>query len=340
MPIVHARSSARLVAAAACLWIGVGGALAQTTTLQFTMGGVAASNPVVAELYVPWAKEVSEASGGEFRIEVVPGLTLAGPRNFYERVASGVVDIGWGVHGAVGLPFEKTQVVSLPFLVNSISNGSVALWRLHASGLIADEYKGVRVLGLLSFPAQGIHAKKKIASLADLKGMKIRAADRISAEIVSALGASPISIPATEVYQGLSRGVADGLLGGWTLVETFRLYEVVDKHLEGSLGTPPAMVVMNPQAYEKLSPKARQVLDRYAGEALSRRIGQWFLKNSTEGAQKVAAMAGHDVYALSPEEREKWRQAAEVVVRQWVARTAGGDKVLAAVRSELQKLGD
>src|SRR3954470_458784 len=109
---------------------------------------------MVTELFQVWAKKVVDASGGELAIQTY-GPTLANASNVWERTVDGVADIGFGIHGAVGVPFPKTVVTSLPFLVDDLPAGSVALWRLYANGLIAEEHKDVKVLALVTAPAQG-----------------------------------------------------------------------------------------------------------------------------------------------------------------------------------------
>src|SRR6185436_287424 len=112
-----------------------------------------------------------------------------------------------------------------------LAAAAVALWRLYASGLIADEYKGVRPLMLAPTPVQGLSSKRPVTTLADIKGMKIRASDRTVADIVTALGGSPISVPAGEVYQALSQGLVQASVANPFMLGPFKLKEVVNEHI-------------------------------------------------------------------------------------------------------------
>lgn len=297
------------------------------------------ANPMVAELFQVWAKKVADASGGEITVQVFAGPTLANPSNVWERTVSGVADIGFGIHGAVGVPFPKTVVTSLPFMVEDLPSGSVALWRMYANGLIADEHKDVKVLALVTSPAQGISSKRPINTLADLKGVKIRAADRIVADIATALGATPISVPAPETYQALSSGVVTAAFAGWTLISTFKLFEQVPNHLESALGSPPGFIVMNRQSYDKLSAKSKAAIDQNSGEVYSRAFGDWFQGNAAQGRELVKKIPGQNIHSLGPQELDRWKQATASVIKGWVDRTPGGDKVVEAYRAELKKLG-
>lgn len=323
---------------AACFAFLPGAAVAQTILKLATT--LPPNNPVVTKFFDVWAKKVNDAAGSEFQIQVVNGPTIANAVNVWDRTVSGVVDMGWGIHGAVNLPFPKTLIIGLPLLVEEeqLANASAALWSLYANGTIADEYKDVRPMALIGTPVQGLSSKKQLNRLEDVRGLKVRAADKIIADIVTAVGGAPISVPATEVYQSLSQGVTDAAVAGYILVVTFKLQEVLHYHLEGlPLGAPAGFVVMNRQSYEKLSPKGKQILDRFTGETMSREFGQFMQDFGISLKNQLRTSKQHHIYSLAPQEKQRWEQALEGVVKQWVATTPNGETTLAAFRAELKK---
>ncbi len=325
------------VAGAAVLLLGV--PAGAQTVLKFATT-LPPSNPVVSDFFEPWAKKVNEAAGKEFQIQVVNGPTLANAVNVWTRVADGVTDIGWGIQGAVNLPFPKSTVISLPLVVEEgqLPNAAAALWRLYQSGLIADEYKGVKVLGLIGSPVQGISSRAPITRLEDMKGLKVRAADKTVADMVTALGGSPISVPAADVYQALGQGVVSASVAGWVLVGTFRLDEVVHEHLQGiAMGAPAGFIIMNQQAYDGLSANAKQVLDQFTGEYLSRAFATFFENLATSIRDKAKANPAQHFNTLSPEEAARWKAALQGVVANWEKQTPNGPAVLAAFREQLAK---
>lgn len=48
-----------------------------------------------------------------------------------------------------------------------------------------------------------------VGSVADLKGLKLRAPEGLVQSVFAAAGASPVNLPGSEVYTGLSKGVID-----------------------------------------------------------------------------------------------------------------------------------
>jgi len=320
------------------LVLGAGVVLAEPVALKFATT-IPPSNPIVTEVFEPWAKKVNEASKGELNIQVFSGPTLANALNVWERTVSGVADIGWGIHGAVGIPFPKSTISSLPFVLDDLTTGSVGLWRLFANGLIADEHKDVKVLALVATPGSLVVSKKPVTSLEDMKGLKVRAANKIVADVVTALGGAPISVPAPEAYQALQRGVVTASIAGWVLVNNFKLYEVANYHLEGvPLGEPSGFIIMNRQVYDKLPANAKEAIDRFSGEPFSRDYGAWFKMDLGRGRQRVASLPNQHITTLTPQEKERWKKALEPVVNDWVARTPNGAKILETYRAELKKL--
>ncbi|MGE3987297.1 TRAP transporter substrate-binding protein [Pseudorhodoplanes sp.] len=314
-------------------------ALRAETVLKFA-ATVPLENATATRVFKPWADKINEEAKGEFRIQVY-GLELANSRNVWERTLSGVVDIGWALHGTVGLPFPKTSVITLPSLVEDKQAGaaSVALWKLYESGLLADEYKGVKVMGLVALPVQGLASKSKVAKFEDIKGQKIRSADKLSGDIATALGGSPISLSATEVYQALSRGVVDSAIANWIMMGAFRLTEVTNDYVTGvSLGSPSGFIIMNPKAYEKLSDKGRKILEKHVGAGTSREIGSG-LEKLSHGLRDsiIKGNAKYNVVELSADEKERWNKALKATQDRWIAETPDGKKVLDQFKAEFDK---
>jgi len=308
------------------------------TVLKFAPT-VPLENATATRVWKPWVEKVNAEAKGEFRIQLF-GLALANPRNVWERTLNGVVDIGFALHGTVGVPFPKTSVSTLPLLIDDGEAGaaSVALWNLYESGLIADEYKDVKVLGLIALPVQGIASQAKIAGLDDLKGKKMRVADKLSSDIAEALGASPISLSATEVYQALSRGVVDSAIANWIMMGAFRLTEVSKEYVTGiPLGAPTAFVVMNQNSFAKLSDKGKKILGKHIGAGLSREAGSG-LEGLAHGLRAKITKGGgkFNIVKLDAGQKARWQKALQPVQDNWVAGTPDGKKVLEQFKVELE----
>ncbi|QKV51944.1 TRAP transporter substrate-binding protein [Comamonas antarctica] len=90
---------------------------------------------------------------------------------------------------------------------------------------VYDAYKGVldtrlqkqfqvKLLGAWPFGPQILFCKKPVASLADLKGLKVRTYDQNLSKFMESVGATPVPLSFTEVHQSLSLGVVDCAITG------------------------------------------------------------------------------------------------------------------------------
>ena len=291
------------------------------------------------QAFTPWAKDVEAASNGTLSIRIVPGLVLATQENVYDRVLKGVADIGFGLQGAIAGQFTRTSVVSLPFEFDSPRESAPAMWRLHQTGVIAEDYKDVKPLALFTFGHSAIHTSKvRVKSLADLKGLKLRAGSRLQSDIVAALGAAPVTMTPPDVFQSISSGLIDGTAIQWTAVLTFKLNEVARNHFVMPLESDPGMLFMNKASYDRLPPAAKAALDRYSGEALSRRTGA-VVAEFDEGAQeRFRKDPTQNFDTVGPDEKARWQKQLQGITDGWVKNTPNGAAILSAWRAELKKV--
>jgi TRAP-type transport system periplasmic protein len=297
------------------------------------------SSYVNTEGMTPWLNEVEKASGGTLKIKLFAGPTLGTFRDIYERTLSGVSQISFGVFGPLASQFPRTQVSDLPFLSDDTKISSVALWRVYTRGLLKPEFDKVKVLALFNFPSSTLNTAKPVKSIDDLKGFKVAVSSRMLGDAAAALGASPVTLTPTELYQGMSRGVVDGIFVAWTAVKTFKLDEVTKFHLEAPLGQAPAFVFMNKATYANLPAKAKAAVDKFSGEAFSQTLGANNQAADRAESKRVAASPGQSVTQISADQYAIWKARIGPITEAWVKHTPDGAKVLAAYREELKKLG-
>lgn len=286
----------------------------------------------------PWAKDVEKASEGTLKVKIFAGPVLANFRNVYDRTVKGVADASFGIHAPIAGQFEKTQVGALPFETENSLEAALGLWGIYDTGLIADEHAEVKVLALFAFPHSVIHTKRPIERLEDLEGIKLHASSKMMAMAATRVGITPVTMTPPEIYQSISRGLIEGTMIAWTAVYPFKLDEVTSHHLEVPLGGSTAFMFMNKKAYDRLPAKARAAIDRYSGEAYSRRMGLATVRMNEAGRKRVQAMAGHTVTKASKDEAERWRRRLAPLTEEWLARTPDGAAVLAAFRAEVAKV--
>jgi TRAP-type transport system periplasmic protein len=322
----------------ALLWFVIGPANAQPVELKLATFGPPDSYFYV-EVLIPWMEAVNRDSDGTVDIKYFGGGVLGNAGNMYDAVLTGAADIGWALLGAVPGKFVKSSVIELPFGYDTGEQGAVALWRLYDKGLIASDFDEVKLFGLTAWPGAELQTRsKKVQTLADLKGLKLRAQGRWQAATVSGFSATPVSVPVDEVYQAMDRGVIDGVWASLVLTREFRVDEIARYFLEAPLNGGGGMLIMKQARYDALPAAAKAAFEKHSDEALSRALGR---SNDGEVARvrallkDLASKGKIDApYALSPEESERWHEAAEPIADAWAKGVPNGPAILAAFRAE------
>lgn len=283
-----------------------------------------------AGAFNPWAKAVSEASGGTLKVEMYYGGTLGGFGVTYDRVLDGVADIGFILTALAKGKFRQQDVAALPFESKSSLAAATALWKIYDKGLTAGEFDAVKPLGIWTFPNSALNSRSPVRSLDDLKGRKVTVSNPIAGRTVVALGAAPLAMAPSDVYQALSRGLADMALMPFTGVATFKIDDVAKHHLDVALGADSAVVFMNRRKWDSLPPQAKAAIDKYSYLPFSQTLGR---AADAEWARSRGSLK--DVTTLRDPEEARWKKLVAPVAEQWARDTPDGAQVLAAFRAEI-----
>jgi TRAP-type transport system periplasmic protein len=312
--------------------VAMEGARAEETKLIMTTISSPTSQ-VGQENYHGWANRVNEAGKGIVSIDVRDGFALANSTNFYDRLLSDVMQITFGSLNYLAGKFQLSQVMALPFVMDSAEQESVVFWRLYKSGLLDSEFNQIVPLYFYAFPQVALHLTKVPATpLADLSGLRIIIAGQIPSAMIAKLGGTPISIGLSDTYQALQRSTADGLSFPMAPLPDFKLDEVTRYHILASLGGGPGGVWMAKAKYRSLPPEVRKILDENSGEAQSRRVGATLDRFEQSVRAKLEASKDHKVVTLTPEQRATWTARVSPMIEAWGTIDDAHAKVLAKVR--------
>ncbi len=183
-----------------------------------------------------------------------------------------------------------------------------------------------------------INSRMPIRTLADLKGIRMRASGGLRSKVGDSLDAVPMAIPPTTVAESLSKGVIDAAVAEWLFVETFKVDEVVSNHFEIPLGSSAPMVVMMKSKYVALPPAARAAIDKYSGEPFVRKLIEIFEAMDSATRQRVSKDARASVTTPTQEEMRLWRKRTDPVVQAWRQESAQNERVFQAFEAELKKV--
>ncbi len=275
-----------------------------------------------AQFIQPWADKVMKESNGRIDIKIYPAMQLGGkPPQLFDQVREGVADIVWTVPGYTRGRFPLTEVFELPFVAGTAEATSQASWEFYQK-YMQDEYKDVHPILIHTHAPGEFHMRDKpIKTLADLQNTKIRAPTRTINEALNILGATPVGMPVPAVPQALSKGVVDGAMLPYEVTLPLKVHELVKYHTEfgGDQGiyTTVFLFGMNKAKYDSLPADLKQVIDNNSGLALAKQIGAIWDKADNPG-REAAKKAGNQFNTIEGEELERWKQASQPVVDNWI----------------------
>jgi TRAP-type C4-dicarboxylate transport system substrate-binding protein len=277
-------------------------------------------HPIVADMIDPWIENVKKATDGRVNITRL-AKGLGHPKAYFDIVKNGMADTGYTCNDYTPGRFAVSQGVQIPFLGDTSEAMSVSYWRTHQKYFAkADEYRGIKLLGLMVHgPGQIHNSKKPITSVADLKGMKFRISGGIAGAICESLGMVGIQKSATKNYELLSRGVADGTLLPLESIKSFKITKLVPYTtiIPGGLYNVSFYLAINKKTFKSLSGPDQKAVLNVSGEAFARLAGK-----AWDAADKVglAAMkeAGNNIITASPEFIKEIKTATAHIENDWV----------------------
>jgi len=280
-----------------------------------------------AQVLEPLAAELAEATGGALTIQIYPAGELgAGPQQQYQRAVNGVADITFGLQGYTSNLFPRTMLAELPGIAETPRQVTEMIWNAYDPYLAA-EYEGVTVLGIWANDMAVLMTRERpIASLEDIRGMKIRTPSAAQARILEALGAEPVSMPVTKIYNALQTGIIDGVMIGPCSIPGFKLNEVARHYTLGApLANTTFFTVMNEQAWTELDEDGKAALAGLTGRDMSVKAAAAYAECGERGIELARAGDGNSVVELSEAERARWRAAVAPVIDRTIAElTAAG----------------
>jgi len=282
--------------------------------------------------------ELEKRTNGRVKVQYFAGGSLLKATSMYEGVVTGISDIGLAHVEYTPGRFPVTEVCDLPlgypsgWVANEVVNDFYENFK-------PKEWDNVHILWMHASNPNVVISKKPVYNLDDMKGLTLRAPGRVG-DTIKALGATPAPTPIMEVYDGIAKGVLDGVNTPYETLRTFRFAEVA-KYVTtswqvGNLYT--FYVAMNKNSYKKLAPDIKAIFDKLCGEYKERMALMW---NSIDFAGKnFAADKGVEFIDLSPAEAEKWKQATAPVIEDYVKKMVSSGYSEAEVRGWLKFLDE
>jgi TRAP-type C4-dicarboxylate transport system substrate-binding protein len=278
-----------------------------------------------------FTEEIDKATNGELKVRLhLAGTLQINASNITQAVGENVVQIGDDLFNSGNVPVAG--IPRLPMLIQSYDDFAKADAVLKPYIDKAFGTKGTTVLASYTYPMQFVWGRKKIESLDDIKGLKLRVAQPEQGEFVRRFGGTSITMSAPEVPSALDRGVVDGIftagVGAVLWKDLLKYGYVLIVNVNNSY------FIANTEAFNKLSPDLQAKVRKVAADTAA--WDQDTMKK--EEADSVATLTAMG-YVFTNAKPDEIARAVDTMKPYWDdwAKSRGPDVIeaLAKVRSAL-----
>lgn len=291
----------------------------------------------------PWMDEVTKETNGQVTFEHYPSEQLGKAKDMLSMAQTGVADIAFVVPIYISDKLPLSGVVDLPGGFTSSCDGVKAYWSMATgNGVLAKKEfapNGVRVLmAIVQPPFQVFTTTKKITSVNDLKGLKLRTAGGAQDITASKIGAVSVKLTAPDTSEALRRGTIDGGILAHVSISAYGLTDIIKFGTDGENFGSAALTYAISETKWKTLPANVQKAMADAGEKISMQACK---KIDQDVIDSVAAWRkrGMTIVQFPQAEHDALKKIFDAVGAQWAQgldqRGRPGTEALNAFRAAL-----
>ncbi len=252
----------------------------------------------------PFFKRVEAETKGELTFELFPGGAMGGGKAMLSIVRDGIVDssiiIDAYIKRDIPVSAAITEMAILGDNAMAMAGAANEMHLLDCPQCEA-ELKGnkVKPLAYYSTSSYMLMCTKPVESLADVKGLKIRATSAFGVW-ASAMGGTPVSITSSEIYEGMQRGQLDCTLGSPAWLKSYNLKDVVKSIVNLPMGSYFGALIydMNAKTWKGLPMAQKKAIVKHLPKLVSDIVTKY--KSDSDTAIANAAAAGVKLTAADP----------------------------------------
>jgi len=271
------------------------------------------------DCFLQYAKEVEKRTNGTVKFNWYLGGSLVQWKQAQQAVKTGLVDM------VLVLPvyhhiseYPVSAAISLPFIADSSAHASLIFYKMYQSiPEMKYEYAHVKPLAFSTSAIADLHTiGSPPKTLEDLKGMRLLCVSAVSANLLKALGASPIVINIQDLYMSLQRGMGDGLIFADAPMRSLKLIDIISNHTLGRFYVAPHIFAMNLKKWQSLPSDIQRIFEDLTLSAGC--LAGATLTNESEWVIEELRKRGDRFYSLPPQEKARWVKAAQPLYDDWI----------------------
>ncbi len=256
-------------------------------------------------------KEVQRATNGEIEIQHFPAGQLYTHKSSVPVLQTGGVDLGLVQTGFWTGVAPTINIMAYMSYFNNFEHYRAVMDGYPGEVMKKEFEEGgkVKVIGWANYGKNEVASNKPIKTLEDFKGQRIRAAGGGYAHWIKAMGAAPITMDPSEVYQALQRKTIEGAISGPSTFDERKWYEVVkyatDSNILPCYGY---WMIISLKTWAKLSPEQQKIFTHAAKMAQESNFSK-VVEVDRLATEKVKKL-GMVFNKIAPAEEARWRKTA------------------------------
>ncbi|UCF95479.1 MAG: TRAP transporter substrate-binding protein DctP [Desulfobacterales bacterium] len=315
----------------ACMWTGIlmvallvglaGGARAE---LKWNCQAIFPAGSSLYKEFVAFTEKIKVMSNGELVITPHPVGAIVGYKDMHGALQTGVLQAYFSAPTfQAGKEPAFSLFADLPGGYENVMQFYAWYYQKGGLQMLQDAHAKWKnhCVGVIFYGREVLPAKVVIRTAADLKGKKIRAAEGIIADLMTALGASTVSIPGSEVYSALDKGVIEASdWGTRSMNDQMGLYEVCKFSIEPGFHSMSALeFVVAGKQWDSLSDNLKQILESATREWSWNTVTR-VMKEDAEIGPKLKQM-GVEIVSFPKQDYQTIRGVARELWMKWAEKS-------------------
>jgi len=263
---------------------------------------------------------LEERTHGDLKLSIYPGTLTGSEEEALEFARAGTVSLAATSAGHIAGYYEDIQFLQLPYLFKSPEHYKVARSSSVVKEILAgaSQATGMKALGVYSdCNGFAVASKKPINSLADAKGVKLRAMQNpLFIDIYEAFGFTVTPTDWGELYTSLQTGLVEADDLGVYCNDIFKMNEVVDSYAILNQMWTQKILFMSPKVWDKLTPAQQVIVTETADEAIEL-TDAWQYAREAEFIKQVSK---DKKQTITYPDTAEFKEASKSVYKKWFAK--------------------
>lgn len=253
------------------LTVGVLGLSQSVQAKNFRLGLITPANHIWTESAQRFAEDFKEVSNNEHQVSIFPAGQLGNEAAMLQQLQTGALDMAFLTAAELSNRHKEMGILFAPYLVDNVDQVPALLESEPAQKLLDSLVQKTGVVGI----GYGTGGLRQIASvnpvndISDLRGKKLRITPQPPLQdFYRAMGAAPVSLPLSGVYDAMTNKQADGTDMDLEIIVGLKLYNIAETVVLSNHMMWPVVGVVSARVWQTLSDDDKENIQKLMSQRL------------------------------------------------------------------------